>query len=930
MKNRSKYILLSLCCAFATSVLKVDNAQAQSEDDEQYVPVAFGEQKKSHQSISSFTVTGEELLKSRASNLMIALQGKVPGLNILQNSGEPGNESFSINVRGYDSRINNSPLYLIDGIERNPYGVDIYEVASVTVLKDGAATALYGIRGSGGVILINTHRGINGKSKINITVDHAFQKPTYSPDFVDAYDYVKMFNERAANDQLQTPYSDDELERYRLGDQPQYYPSRDMLDDYTKDYSQMTRANINFKGGDDNMQFFTSLGYEHQGSMFENEVFDDYSYDSEIKSDRFNFRTNLDMKVNSTLDAWVYVGGFLENRNGSNVGNSDILRKLYETPNNAYYDLTPDNEVVGKLNRLQYQNKQSVYGMLNRTGSSLRTETRIGNLVGARQDLSMLTEGLSVKGELSFDVFSRKTQTRKRTYALQELKQVGATDSMAYSPINGPKNSTLDEGIGKFFYYMYNARATVDYEREFGDHYVSGLLFGGTQIEQQQILLPTRFITFGSRANYAYKDKYLAEVGFSYEGSEQFAKGNRFGFFPSLSLGWMMSEEGFLNDVSAIDMLKIRASIGQNGNSVYNYGSPNRYLYVTTWNTNATENQIGNEDITWETSTKANLGLDVQLLKSLSIGADVFYNKNTELMSKDLSYIPSGMSGLDVGTLPPANIGYGNNKGFEAYIAYTKSFNSGFNLLLSANIAGSKNETEYYGELPYVTTGDDKYAYAYRVAGYAYGQGWGYVSDGLFNNPQEVIDGPDQTALGNTAPAPGDVRYKDITGDGIVNDRDMAPVGIINRPTYYYGFNAQMDYKGFDLNIAVAGVADRQIYLGGIGRVSSGDNFTEYMKNAWTAENPTSDVYPRLGDIKANTVGSDYWIENGAFVRIKNIELGYTLPKTIANGNLRIYANAVNPFVFHSLPNNDFDPEPSSSSNYPIAKAINLGLNLRF
>lgn len=945
MKNRSKYILLSLCIAFAMTNVSAQELNVQSEQDE-YLPVAYGVQKKSHQSVSSFTISGEELLKSRASNLMIALQGKLPGLNIMQSSGEPGREAFSMNVRGFDSKIidgnnefNNKPIFMIDGVERDPTGIDLHEVESVTVLRDAAATALYGMRGSGGVVLINTKRGINGETQISVTVDHALQAPTTLPDFVSAYDYVNMFNERTVNDGKQVAYTDDEIEHYRTGDNQAYYPTRDVMGDFLKDYTQMTRANINFKGGNDMMRFFTSVGYQHQGGIFENEVFDDYSYDSKVKSDRYNFRTNLDMKVNETLDAWVYIGGFLENKNGSDITPSAVLKKLYETPNNAYNDLTPDGEVVAKLNRLSYLNKQSVYGMLNRTGSSLETETRIGNNVGARQDLSMLTKGLSASGQVAFDVFTRKTLTRSRSYESYELSAVNA-DSMAYGAIGGTSNSSLGDGLTKSFYYMYNFRGSLDYEREFGDHYVTGLLFGESQIEQQQALLATHFITYGARANYAYQNKYLAELGMSYQGSEQFAKGKRYGFFPSLSLGWIASQESFLQDNEVLSFLKVRASIGQNGNSVFNYGSKNQYQYITSWNTNATENLIGNEDFSWETSTKANVGVEAQLFNALSIGVDLFYHDNTNLITDftdpdnnvaaGLVPIPSSMSGLNTSALPPANIGYGSNQGFDVTLGYTKAFASGLNVMLSGYVSGSKNVIDYMGELPYPTTGPNAYAYQYKLQGYAIGQQWGYMSDGLFNDQADIDAWADQSAVGNRAPAPGDIRYKDLTGDGIVNELDLAPLGVKNRPTYFYGLNAQLEYKGFDLYMGIAGVADRKVKIGGTGRMSNGDNFTEYMKNAWTADNFISDVYPRLGNLTNNQVTSDFWMEDGAFVRIKNIELGYTLPKAVAKGNLRIYVNAINPLVWHRLPNNDFDPEPASSSSYPIMKALNLGATMRF
>jgi TonB-linked SusC/RagA family outer membrane protein len=927
------------------------------EPKESTQPLAYGDQTKESVSASVYTISGEELIMTRSTNIFIALQGRLPGLRITQKSGEPGNEAFDVQIRGYDSPNSTSVMYLVDGVERSIAGIDPHEVESITVLRDAAATAMYGMRASGGALLLKTKTGYNGKSKISVSFDQALQAPTRMPEMVSAYDYAKMYNQRVANDTLYqdaqsvasggsgldhsstvfyTPY---EIERYKNADMTEFYPVRNMVDEFTSDFSKLSRLNINFQGGTDMMKFFTSVGYMNQSGLFESETFDRYSYDASSKTNRFNFRTNMDIQLNKSLNAWIKVGGFMEKNNrpyiGSGEGWSYVLQKLYETPNNAHNDLTSDGEVLVKRDKLNYLTSESVYGMLNRTGSKLETTTRLGNTFGVRQNLDGITKGLSVMGQLTFDIWSKSTQNRSRTYEQWEvanLVDVNGADSLGYSKILETSNSTLSDAQGKFFYYLYNFRGAIDYQRKFGDkHSVSATLMGERQMMQQQAYLASNYIGMATRVNYAYDNKYFAELNGAYQGSEQYAKGNRFGFFPSLSAAWLISNESFMQDVSAVDFLKLRASAGQTGNGVFEYGDDYQYLYITTWNSDATENQLGNPNITWETSTKYNVGLDVELFNSLYLSADYFYHHNTDVIVTDIAILPDGMMGLqEDANLPPANLGESVNSGFELAIGYNKQINKDFAVAINGNVSVANNEVIDMAELAY----DDTYAYAYRSKGYAYGYHWGYKTDGLFDSQAEIDGWADQSALGGL-PIPGDIKYVDLTNDGIIDEKDKAPLA----PKYaniHYGLNAQITYKGFDLSVFVNGMQNGNSYMSGFGNWSNRDNFTEYMKNAWTADNPTSDAYPRLGNNTTNYIKSDYWIKDASYIRLRNVELGFTLPQSISNkinaGAIRFYVNGLNLMTWDNLPNDDFDPElvSFSTTGYPIAKAYNFGVSVKF
>ncbi len=949
---------------YEKNTLTYQTAQADEvvfiEKEPKYESVAYGVQSKELVTASVYSISGEELVSGRSTNLFTALQGRLPGLSIIQKDGEPGKESFSATIRGYDSPNSNRILYIVDGVERDPSGIDPYDVEKVTVLKDGAATAIYGMRGSGGILIIDTKKGFDGKSKISVSVDHALQSPTRKPKMVSAYDYALMYNQRVANDTLfsdaqdiatggsgldhsgtvfYTPY---EIERYQKGDQTEFYPVRDMVDDFMKDFSQMTRINVNFRGGTDLMKYFTSVGYLNRDGLFENEPFDKYSYDAESKNSRFNFRTNMDIAINKTLDAWAKIGGYMERVNAPYVADDHswdyVLAKLFETPNNAHNDLTHGGEVVVKRDKLNFRNASSVYGYLNRTGSISETVTRLGNTFGARQKLDRLTEGLSVTGQLTFDIFSRNTQIRSRSYEAWEvaaLTDVNGLDSLGYVKVPGTSNSTLSDGQGKFFNYMYNMRVSVDYMRVFaGKHYVGGMLMGERYMQQQQSLLAGNYIGLAGRMTYAFSNRYLAEVNFAYQGSEQFAKGNRFGFFPSVSAAWLVSKEKFLENSKTISYLKLRASAGQTGNSAFTYGGSDQYLYLSTWNTDATEDQIGNPDIKWETSTKYNVGLEVEFFHSLNFGIDYFYHDNTDVIVKDIALIPDGMMGLGDATLPPANFGKTKNRGFELTAGYNKQFSKDVSLNLSGQVSFAKNEYIYMAELPY----DETYAYPYRQKGYQINTNWGYQTDGLFNSQAEIDRWADQSALGGV-PIPGDIKYLDLNKDGVIDPKDKAPLGRGESPDCIFGFRTQVIYKWFDLNVFVNGAAKRNVYLNGFGRWSNNDNFTGYMKNAWTPERYASGEkidYPRLGNNTTNYTRSDYWIKDGSYIRLRNVELGFTFPQSISkkiNANsIRLYVNGLNLFVWDKLPNDDFDPETSNSSNieYPIMKAYNFGLSVKF
>ncbi|WP_372647257.1 SusC/RagA family TonB-linked outer membrane protein [Draconibacterium sp.] len=940
--------ILTFCSVFASNGnVDQDSVKVSKTNQKEYVP--YGIQERDQVSAAIFSISGDELRTIPTSNLFVALQGRIPGLSIVQLCGEAGGTTnLYVDIRGKDSDKSNKILTIVDGVEREVADVDIHDIERVSLLKDAAAVALYGMRGSNGVLMVTTKTGFDGKSKIDISVNHAFETPTRMPEMVKAYDYVNMHNQRVVNDYRalgeEVPkgllYSDYEIERYKLGDSQEFYPTRDVIKDFTKDFMQTTRANINFTGGNQQVKYFASMGFLTQDGIFETQDFDEYYYNNQERTNRFNFRTNLDITLNPTLVFKVNIGGYLQSYNRPYIKKDEswgyLIGKLYETPNNAFNDLTPGGEVLTKQNRLGFRPKESVYAYLNRTGLVHESSTRLGNTFTLEQKLSNITPGLKATGQLSFDVFSNSIANRSRSYEAWEvaaLPGAGGIDSLGYVQIDGTSNSGLSDKQGKFFSYMYNFRGQIDYARKFDKHDVTALVFFERQLNQQQSYLSTNYLNLAGRVAYSYDKRYALEVNASYQGSEQFAPGKRWGLFPSVSGAWIISNENFMKDNNVFTYLKLRSSFGVIGNSVYNYGGANQYLYLTTWHQNSNEDQLGNMDITWEKSKKTNIGLDAQLFNALTLSADVYYNKNTDIIIDKIATAPGGFIGLDKtsGITPPRNLGEIENKGFELFASYNKVLNNGLMFTVAGNVAYNKNKQIEMGEMPY----DDTYAYMYRMAGYAVQEQWGYLTDGLFQSEQEIIDyGVDYSIFGHN-PIPGDIKYKDLNEDGVINDKDKAPLGDEQIPHINYGIQLETAFKGFDVRLFFNGMANRQVYLHGFGRWSNNDNFTEYMKGAWSETN-TSATYPRLGNESQNFVRSDYWMANGNLFRLKNAELGYTLPekvvKAIHASSLRLYINATNLFVTDNLPTTDFDAEMANSNgtNYPIMKDFNAGLTLKF
>lgn len=916
---------------------------------DEMVVVGYGQQKKESIVASLSTISATGLKQTPASNLGIALAGRLPGLTVLQRSGVPGGEAMEFYIRGRSTINGQQPLMLVDGVERDFTSIDPREVETITILKDASATAVYGVRGANGVIMINTRRGKSGKPVIDITTEQSWQAPTRLPKMVSAYDYAMLRNQVETQNGRNPIYSNYALERYRLGDKKDLYPVRNFVDEFMKDAFPMQRVNVNVSGGTDKMRYFTTVGTLSQEGIFKTEKFSEYDYDPKSKANRVNFRSNFDIELSKSLKMFLNVSGFMQKKNDPVIvpnnraylddvsGYSIVIGSLIQTPNNYHNDKTPDGEVL--TTSLKGGNVSNVpYGMLNRSGFRNTQTNQVTTTLGVEQSLDIITKGLSAKVVASYDAFSSNQQVRQRSFQLYEVvRDPSAPDSISYQTTATMTNSPLSDSQYQNFNNLFNIDASFNYANSFGGHDVTGMLLFNRYQRVINIQLPYNYVGFVGRATYGYANRYLGEINFGYNGSEQFAPGHKMGFFPSISLGWVMSEEIFMQQaVPWLTFAKLRASYGQVGND--NMGG-SRFAFLTLWNYNnnsSFESQIGNTQLGWEKANKYNIGLETRLFNNFSFNADVFYEKRDNILIPANGLVPTGVFGTGgvhiSGIIPKINAGEIENKGFELTFGYQETINKDCRIDIRLNSAFNRNKVLYLSEVLY----PEDYAYRLRSTGFRLGQNFGYETAGFFNSEQEILDWYDQSELGAT-PKKGDLKYKDQNGDGIINDKDQVPLGNPEVPEWTFGGAFSFQYKSVDFSMMWQGVAARSYLLTGQ-KIWETYNFNEWHKEAWSQERYDKGLnitYPRLEPgSNASKLPADFWYADGSYIRLKNIELGYTLPSKISNkitaSSVRVYVNGLNLLTFDKYPVKYQDPEQNNELLYPVFKAYNVGLNVTF
>ncbi|WP_158827708.1 TonB-dependent receptor [Mucilaginibacter lacusdianchii] len=933
------------------------------------VIVGYGTQRRERVTGAIAAVGTRELQQSPVANLSNALAGRLPGLLTVQNSGEPGADGSNLNIRGFGTTNNAAPLILVDGIQRDFSGLDPNEVENVSILKDAASTAIYGIQGANGVILVTTRRGKNAAASISVTAQNGWQSPTALPKYVDSYTGRKLFKEGLINDGRfsdTSAYTDVMLNKYRDRTNPAYeylYPNVDWTKAMLKRFSYLSQANLNVSGGGDKAKYFISLSYLQQNGLYnyENTI---SQYDIQAVTRKYNFRSNIDLALTKRLSMELNLGAIVFDRNYPGVNASQIFNDIKQTPA-WYYPITnPDGSPSGAPNT-----NPSPYVDLTQSGYQRNFQTQLQSTAGFKWDWGWLTKGLSTRVRLSFDNDNYRNVSRPLSYSTYQYQLNPGVDDTVQDLIANGHYLTLNNGNGTLDYRVAanGSRRTVleayiNYDRDFGKNSVKAMaIYNQTNffnnvdggVGNAKNGLPYKYQGYLGRLAYAYDDRYLAEFNFGYNGSENFAKGHRFGFFPAVSAGWLLSNEHFIKDnpsLSFIDQLKFRGSYGIVGNDKIapDPNNPLRFLYLSTWvtgdgytfglNNNGNsytgylEGQAGNTLITWEKARKLNLGFDLSFWRGgLSLTADIFRERRTNILAT--SQLIPGFIGLP--QIPTVNAGITENKGYEISLTHRHDFSRKQGYGITINYSYARNKILFFAQPDY--PGREWQA----LKGTSINEIYGYTAVGLFKSQEDIDNSPSQSSFGVIKP--GDIKYKDLNGDGSITSLDAGylPDKIAN-PKSQFGVSLSYHYSSFDLSVLFQGSLGGSTLLSGSGvftfsRFAS--SLVQVVDNHWVPSNPDGNyMFPRISasDNVNNQQASTFWIYSSDYLRLKTVELGYSLPqqllKKIGVNNARFFVNGINLLTWSKLKDFNFDPEISSNGTgtYPQQKVINAGLRFTF
>lgn len=928
------------------------------------VVVGYGTQSKPTITGSISSISGKEILRAPVSNIVNALAGRATGITTTQRSGEPGRDVADIYIRGIATFApgNATPLILVDGVPRDGIAtIDPYTIESLNILKDASATAVFGVRGANGVILITTKTGVSGKPQFSFSSNLALQNPIRLPKQLNSYDFAILRNEAAINDAIDAgsanpqdayAFSQYDLERYKNHDDPYFHPDIDWFEYMLKDYAPQQQYNLNVSGGVKDAKYFVSLGYLNQtGAYKQGDFFDEFSANPQYK--RYNVRSNFDFNVTKKLSLSLKVGTDLTNSNYSKESAASIFGTILSASpvmSPAIYDNKIVRYTEGVAGSFQKSNPP-LYQLLT-YGYNTNFSSNLNTNLAAKYDLSSVTKGLSIRAQVAYDNFYNQSALRNKRIPLYELAydpnaknfQDSIKPVLKINQTEGPV-SFADENYSKN--QKIYGEAAIDYKRSFGDHNVSGLILGTAERRYSgSNELPYNYLGLVGRVTYNYKGKYLAEFNMGYNGSENFAVGKQFGFFPAGSIGYVLTEESFIPKNDALTFLKLRASYGQVGNDKLGnnrflfrpdaFKVANTYYFGTTptAQTGYTEDQLGNSDVTWEVATKLNLGADFKFYKDkISLSTDYFTEDRSQILWNLNVPITFGNAGI----IAPYNIGQASNKGFEIELGYRDNIEgSDFGYSINANYSFARNKIIYRDESPKPFPG-------LQETGSRINQPKGLQALGIYNTNEEITqDGITSSYQPNLKP--GDIRYKDQNGDFIIDDNDYVNIGNPNVPEITYGVNVGITYKGFELNTLLQGADNVSAYLVGESVwpfIGGTKNAFENAKESWSQQRFDAGLpisLPRLTASpeanKHNYRTSSFWQQNAAYLRLKNVEFAYTFnPKLISKVGLkylRVFINGQNLLTKTDM--KYFDPEIANSNGavYPMVRTFNLGTNIQF
>lgn len=927
--------------------------QTSSMELEDVQVVAFGTVKKITNTGAVSSIKGEEIRRVPTANVQNTLQGRMPGFFSQQRSGQPGRDASDFYIRGVSSLnpAGNQPLIIVDGIQytyEQLSQINVNEIENISILKDASTTALFGIKGANGVLVVTTRRGGTGKPKVNARLESGIQTPVRVPKFLNSYETALLRNEALRNDGRPIQFTEQDLELFKNQSDPYGHPDVNWYDVAFRSYTTQANTNIDISGSTKNVKYFISGGYLSQNGLLNDFSDKTASYNSNYFFRRYNFRTNLDVQATKNLSLRLDLTGRfgIINQPAAQMyigSDGNIINFLYN-----YNNVTPFAAPVVNPNgsyAYAYGTTNSVptiNALLETKGYQRTQRTDFNILFGGEEKLDFLLRGLSFKAQIAY---------ASTGDAARSLWRPGDPPTFRYNPaddsytVNKENRYHLDGFVlspgNSLFSSVVNLQSFLTYDRHFNDHHFSALVLYNRDSRTNTAMVPDNTTGYSTRLNYDFRQRYLFDFSLAYNGSDRFAKENRFGWFPAASAGWNLSEETFFRDrFSFFDLFKFRASYGLVGSDAI-FG--NRYLYDQIYfrgpgysfgtspsNDNNSigilEGSLGNNNVTWEKGRKANVGVDVNMLnRKLSITFDYF----NDLRYDQLINLGAVSAILGVGP-PPANLGKVRNKGFDGEIVWKDNIGQ---LQYNVNFVFSKAKNK----ILFMDEPAPRYPWL-AATGYSIGQQFGYNWIGYYTSAEDIAKSAKPELPGIQ---PGDLKYKDLNEDGIIDENDRSAIGFPNLPNTTMGLTLGISYKGFYASMLLQSSFNYSFSVVGTGIEPFQSQLQPVHLQRWTPATANEAKFPRLTTLPSTinssaAYPSSFWLIDAKYLRLKTFEMGYQLPSRalpMRLNNARVYLSGYNLFTWTNFSLYQQDAEINSGSvgdNYPNLRAVNVGLQISF
>jgi len=917
---------------------------------------------KSKSASAISTITGEELEHIPGAFLTSRLTGNLTGLTTTEYSGILTQPTISRNVRGISSVNTTEPYVIVDGLPSDNSAFENIlpsEIESISLLKDAAALSLYGLQGSNGALVITTKRGHSGKLKFGVNVEQTFQQMTRKPYKINSWDYAGLKNTAALNDGLSPQFTAAEIQKYR-DQNDELYPNNDYYNAYWKEWSARQNISVNATGGNDLAKYFTSINFTHIGVPFVTDRSNE-KYDPSSSYWRMGFRGNLDMNLTKNFSAFLLISGNIikENYPGSVNSPNSLYPALFNFAPSMYGPLVPQEKEKFDLSAGQVltnsKGSSSAYALINRSGYAYYLTTHVNTQVGLKYDLNRVTKGLNITGNVGYGLYSYIGQVATQSYEQYQQPNREELKFIRYgSSVNGPLTIAPAPAQGS---YTMDYRINLNYQRDFGKHAIASTAYFNYatkilptwQSSSPASMFPYLHQSNGLHISYGFDNKYIIQLNAGYTGSDAFASDRRYSFTPSVAAAWVASNEMFLAKNTWLTYLKLRASAGYTANDRFN---GNRLAYMDNLSLQGQELGVGNPYLVAEKTFMQNYGFDLELFKRVTVSLDVFSN-NTDNMILTDNRIPvfAGVYNYQLANAALLNMGEMTNKGFDLGVDYNKQFNRDFSVSAGVKYSYAKNKILTTNEIRKPVP---EFASAYYYTGNPVGQIIGYQVDYDYKNADGVANGfiNDAATLakyknmyetgGIGTPRLGDLIYKDLNNDGKIDERDYAPIKGSTVPAAVFSFVGGVRFKLMELNFMFQGIGNKYVDLGnatGINETYHEGIFSDAHLESWTPEryaNREPISFPALGDkISTSHQPNDFFVQNTSFIRLRNIELAYTLPQSISGKitaqKIRIALSAQNLFTWTTLKmTRHFDPETPDLTLLQPFRAVNLAIRCVF